>query len=131
MPSSGEEAEAAGDEFEPEQDDDDQADREDDGADQRLAGGAGAVEGEAGGEAEQRARHHAADEQVHGRQRELALGGLDHRLGDIGGFDVVHGLQVPLRSQRPKAQKSRAIDGTAGAAQRSAALPEGAHPWAR
>jgi hypothetical protein len=83
--------EAAGDELEPEQHDHHQADREDQRADQRLTGGDCAREGEAGGGAEQRARQHAADQQVARRERELVARAVDHRPHHVGRLGIVHG----------------------------------------
>ena len=66
-------------EFEAEQHDAIDADREDQRADQRQAGLHRAGEGEAGRDAENGARQHAADQKVARRQRELAPAGFEHR----------------------------------------------------
>ena len=67
----------------------DEPDREDQRADQRHVGLHRAGEGEAGRDAENGARQHAADEKVARRQRKLALAGLEHGDRDVGRFHVI------------------------------------------
>ena len=77
-----------------------EADREDQRADQRLAGLHRAGEGEAGGRRQNAAGKRAADQQIGGRQRELAAPGVDHGGGDVGRLHVVH-CATPLSGGSP------------------------------
>src|SRR5437762_1452578 len=94
------------------QNDDHQTDGKDERRDQRLRGRERAGAGEAGGDSENGAGEHPADEKIGGRERELAPSGFDHGGGNFGGLHIVH-ISSPTSSLFVGLQEAKAPARTA------------------